>query len=72
MNKYPIAIFLLLGLMHGEVEAKDREMMQMMELVVLSEKFEECRKNKDDKKRLECFDSLTEKLKVQMKIFQHA
>ena len=34
MNKHLIAIVLLLGLMHGEVGAKDRE---MIELVVLSE-----------------------------------
>ena len=34
MNKHLIAIVLLLGLMHGEAGAKDRE---MMELVVLSE-----------------------------------
>ena len=59
-------------LLHGEVDAEDRDMMEMMELVVLSQKFEECRKNKDVKKRLGCFDNLTEKIKVQMKIFQHA
>ena len=47
MNKHLIAIVLLFGLMHGEVGAKDRE---MIELVVLSEKFEECRKDKDAKK----------------------
>ena len=63
---------LMFVLMHGEVEAKDRDMMEMMELVVLSQKFKECRKNKDDEKRLGCFDNLNEKVKVQMEIFQHA
>ena len=58
--------------MHGEVNAKDRDMMEMIELVVLSKKFEECKKDKDDKKRLGCFDNLTKKIKVQMKIFQYA
>ena len=43
MNKYCIALVLLLGLMHGEVEANDRYMMETMEmetleLVVLSQK----------------------------------
>ena len=37
-------------LLHVEVDAEDRDMMEMMGLVVLSQKFEECRKNKDDKK----------------------
>ena len=67
-----IVLGLFFGLMHGEVGANDRDMMEMMELVVLSQKFDECKKNKDDKKRLGCFDDLTKKIKVQMKIFHYA
>ena len=49
IKKSLIALGLLFGLMHGDVQAKDRNMMEMIELVVLSQKFEECTKNKDDK-----------------------
>ena len=58
--------------MKGEVKAQDRDMMEMMELVLLSQKLQECKTIKDDKKRLVCFDNLNEKIKVQMKIFQYA
>ena len=72
IKNYLIVLGLFFGLMYGEVKAEDRDMMEMMELVVLSQKFKECKNNTDDKKRLECFDDLTKKLRVQMKIFQYA
>ena len=46
IKKFLMVLGLFFGLMHGEVIAKDRGMMEMIELVVLSQKFEECRKNK--------------------------
>ena len=72
MNRYPIALVLLLGLMYGEVEANDRYMMETMELVLLFQKLEDCIKIEDDKTRLGCFDNVPEKIKAQMKIFQNA
>ena len=72
MNRYPIALVLLLGLMYGEVEANDRYMMETMELVLLFQKLEDCIKIEDDKTRLGCFDNAPEKVKFQMNIFQNA
>ena len=70
-KKHLIVLGIFFGLMLGEAKAKDRGMMEMIELVVLSQKYEKCRTIEDGKRRLECFDSLTGNTKELMKIYQH-
>tara|TARA_B110000438_G_C15469445_1_gene502427 strand:- start:169 stop:474 length:306 start_codon:yes stop_codon:yes gene_type:complete len=61
MKKYFIAILLLSGLMQGESEAVDFDMLlAVKEIKIISSKYYNCVEIKDDKQRLLCFDGLTE------------
>ena len=60
MNKYFIAVVLLLGLMQGKTEALEKDIFIILkEFGVISTKYKKCSDTKDDKKRLACFDILT-------------
>ena len=60
MNKYFIAVVLLLGLMQGKTEALEKDIFIIIkEFGVISTKYKTCSDTKDDKKRLACFDILT-------------
>ena len=61
MRKYFIAMVLLSGLMQGESEAVDIDMLLIVkEIKIISSKYYDCVEIKDDKQRLLCFDGLTE------------
>jgi hypothetical protein len=60
VNKYFIAVVLLLGLMQGKTEALEKDIFIIIkEFGVISAKYKKCSDTKDDKKRLACFDILT-------------
>jgi len=61
VKKYFIAMVLLSGLMQGESEAVDIDMLLIVkEIKIISSKYYDCVEIKDDKQRLLCFDGLTE------------
>tara|TARA_B110000914_G_C15229734_1_gene339059 strand:- start:20 stop:304 length:285 start_codon:yes stop_codon:yes gene_type:complete len=61
VKKYFIAMVLLSGLMQGESEAVDIDMLLIVkEIKIISSKYYNCVEIKDDKERLLCFDGLTE------------
>jgi hypothetical protein len=71
MKKYFIAVFLLSGLMQGESEAVDVDMLLIVkEIKIISSKYFNCVEIKDDKKRLLCFDGLTSYLNEQEKKYE--
>jgi hypothetical protein len=60
MKKYFIALILLSGLVQGESEAVDVDMLLIVnEIKTISSKYYNCVETKDDKQRLLCFDGLT-------------
>ena len=60
MKKYFIAVILLSGLMQGESEAVEIDILLIVkEIKKISSKYYNCVEIKDDKQRLLCFDSLT-------------
>ena len=60
MKKYYIAVILLSGLVQGECEAVDVDMLLIVnEIKTISSKYYNCVETKDDKQRLLCFDGLT-------------
>ena len=64
MSKYLIAIVFLLGLTQGKSEALDLDAMVMIkEVAAVSNKYEKCTRIKGDKKKLTCFDGLTNYIK---------
>ena len=68
MNKYLIAIVFLFGLTQGKSEALDLDAMVMIkEVAEVSSKYKKCTGVKDDKKRLVCFDDLTNYIKEREK-----
>ena len=74
MKKYFIAVILLSGLMQGESEAVEIDILLIVkEIKIISSKYLNCVEIQDDKKRLLCFDGLTAYLNEReknMKTFQ--
>ena len=71
MKKYFIAILLLSGLMQGESEAVDFDMLlAVKEIKIISSKYYNCVEIKDDKQRLLCFDGLTAYLNEREKKYE--
>ena len=61
MNKYFIAVVLLLGLMQGKTEALEKDIFIIIkEFGVITTKYKTCSDTKEDTKRLACFDTLTQ------------
>ena len=72
MGKYLIAVVFLLSLMQGKLEALDLDGMVMIkEVAEVSNKYKQCTGIKDDKKRLACFDSLTNYIKEREKKYHN-
>ena len=72
MSKYLIAVIILLSLTQGKLEALDLDGMVMVkEVVEISNKYKQCTGIKDDKKRLACFDSLTNYIKEKEKQYDN-
>ena len=72
MNKYFIAVVLLLGLMQGKTEALEKDIFIILkEFGVISTKYKTCSDTKDDKKRLACFDILTKYLEEREKKYEN-
>ena len=70
MSKYIIAVVFLLGLTQGKSAAVDLDgMVIIKEAVEVSKKYNTCTSIEDDKKRLACFDSLTNYIKKREKIY---
>ena len=70
MVKFLIAVVFLLGLTHGKSDAVDLDgMVIIKEAVEVSKKYNTCTSIEDDKKRLACFDNLTNYIKEREKIY---
>ena len=68
MVKFFISVFFLLGLTQGFSEAVDLDGMVMIkEAAEVSKKYNKCANFEDDKKRLACFDNLTNHIKERKK-----
>ena len=72
MKKYLIAMILLSGLMQGESEAVDVDILLIVkEVKIISSKYYNCAEIKDDKQRLFCFDGLTAYINEQEKKYEN-
>jgi len=72
VNKYLIAIVFLLGLTQGKSEALGLDAMLIIkEVAEVSSKYKKCTGVKDDKKRLVCFDDLTNYIKEREKKYDN-
>ena len=72
VNKYLIGIVFLFGLTQGKSEALDLDAMLIIkEVAEVSTKYKQCTGIKDDKKRLACFDSLTNYIKEKEKQYDN-
>ena len=72
MTKYLLAVVFLLGLTQGKLEALDLDGMVMIkEVAEVSNKYKQCTGIKDDKKRLACFDGLTNYIKEREKKYDN-
>ena len=70
MVKFLIAVVFLLGLTHGKSDAADLDgMVIIKEAVEVSKKYNTCTSIEDDKKRLVCFDNLTNYIKEREKVY---
>ena len=70
MVKFLIGVVFLLGLIQGKSEAVDLDgMLLIKEAVEVSKKYNTCTSIEDDKKRLACFDNLTNYIKKREKIY---
>jgi len=68
VSKYLIAVFFLISITQEKSEALDLDGMVMIkEVVEISNKYKQCTGIKDDKRRLACFDSLTNYIKEREK-----
>jgi hypothetical protein len=68
--KFLIGVFFILGLMQEKSEAVDLDgMVLIKEAVEVSKKYNTCTRIEDDKKRLACFDNLTNYIKEREKIY---
>jgi len=69
--KFLIGVVFILGLTQEKSEAVDLDSMLLIkELVEVSKKYNTCTSIEDDKKRLACFDSLTNYIKKREKIYK--
>jgi hypothetical protein len=72
VSKYLIAVVFLLGLAQGKSEALDLDAMVMIkEVAAVSNKYKKCTDVNDDKKRLKCFDNLTNYIKEREKKYEN-
>ena len=70
MVKFLIGVVFVLGLMQEKSEAVDLDgMLLIKEIVGVSKKYNTCTSTEDDKKRLECFDNLTNYIKEKERIY---
>ena len=70
MVKFLIGVVFILGLTQEKSEAVDLDSMLLIkEIVEVSKKYNKCTSIEDDKKRLACFDSLTNYIKEREKIY---
>ena len=70
MVKFLIGVVFILGLTQEKSEAVDLDSMLLIkEIVEVSKKYNTCTSIEDDKKRLACFDSLTNYIKKREKIY---
>ena len=72
MTKYLMAVVFLLCLTQTKLEALDLDGMVMIkEVAEVSNKYKQCTGIKDDKKRLACFDGLTNYIKEREKKYDN-
>ena len=70
MVKFLVAVVFLLGLTQGKSAAVDLDgMVIIKEAVEVSKKYNTCTSIEDDKKRLVCFDNLTNYIKEREKVY---
>ena len=70
MVKFLIGVVFILGLTQEKSEAVDLDSMLLIkEIVEVSKKYNKCTSIEDDKKRLACFDNLTNYIKKREKIY---